>query len=47
MQFAATADTTRVVDAVSAAITTDAYDGMSLAISRDRTDPAEAVLTAV
>jgi osmoprotectant transport system substrate-binding protein len=38
---AATADTIRVADAVSGAITTDAYNQMSLAISRDRNDPTE------
>jgi osmoprotectant transport system substrate-binding protein len=38
---AATADTVRVADAVSAAITTNAYNEMSLAVSRDRDDPTE------
>jgi osmoprotectant transport system substrate-binding protein len=37
----ATADTVRVADAVSAAITTNAYNTMSLAISRNREDPTE------
>jgi osmoprotectant transport system substrate-binding protein len=40
-EAAATTDTVRVTDAVSAAITTDAYNEMSLAISRDRDDPTE------
>jgi osmoprotectant transport system substrate-binding protein len=38
---AATADTVRVANAVSAAVTTSAYNDMSLAISRDRKDPTE------
>jgi osmoprotectant transport system substrate-binding protein len=38
---AATPDTTRVANAVSAAVTTSAYNDMSLAISRDRKDPTE------
>jgi osmoprotectant transport system substrate-binding protein len=38
---AATPDTLRVADSVSAAITTDAYNDMSLAISRGRQDPTE------
>ena len=38
---AATADTVRVADAVSAAVTTDAYNKMSRAISRKRQDPTE------
>ncbi len=40
-EAAATSDTVRVVDKVSAAVTTDAYNAMSLAISRDRDDPTE------
>jgi len=40
-EVAATPDTRRVADAVSAAITTDAYNTMSIEISRDRTDPTE------
>jgi len=40
-EVAATADTMRVADSVSAAITTDAYNEMSLAISRQRKDPTE------
>lgn len=40
-EVAATNDTMRVADAVSAAITTDAYNEMSLAISRARDDPTE------
>ena len=39
--MAATNDTIRVANAVSAAITTDAYNEMSLAISRQRDDPTE------
>jgi osmoprotectant transport system substrate-binding protein len=38
---AATVETLRVADAVSAAITTDAYNRMSLGISRNREDPTE------
>jgi osmoprotectant transport system substrate-binding protein len=38
---AATAETTRVANAVSAAVTTSAYNDMSLAISRARKDPTE------
>jgi osmoprotectant transport system substrate-binding protein len=38
---AATADTLRTADAVSAAITTNAYNQMSSSISRDRKDPTE------
>jgi osmoprotectant transport system substrate-binding protein len=38
---AATADTLRVADAVSGAITTAEYNAMSLAISRGREDPTE------
>ena len=38
---AATADTMRVANTVSAAITTNAYNTMSLAISRQRQDPTE------
>jgi osmoprotectant transport system substrate-binding protein len=40
-EVAATNDTMRVANAVSAAITTDAYNEMSLAISRQRDDPTE------
>ena len=40
-EVAATPDTVRVTDAVSAAVTTDAYNEMSLAISRERQDPTE------
>jgi osmoprotectant transport system substrate-binding protein len=40
-EVAATPDTLRVADAVSAAITTGAYNDMSLAISRRREDPTE------
>jgi osmoprotectant transport system substrate-binding protein len=40
-EVAATPDTLRVADAVSAAITTGAYNDMSLAISRGREDPTE------
>jgi osmoprotectant transport system substrate-binding protein len=38
---AATADTVRVADAVSAAVTTSAYNEMSRAISRKQQDPTE------
>lgn len=40
-ESAATPDTMRVADAVSAEVTTDAYNEMSLAISRGRQDPTE------
>ncbi len=40
-EVAATADTVRVTNAVSAAVTTNAYNDMSLAISRGRQDPTE------
>jgi osmoprotectant transport system substrate-binding protein len=40
-ESAATPETVRVADAVSAAITTNDYNVMSLAISRDQDDPTE------
>jgi len=40
-EVAATTDTMRVANSVSAAITTDAYNEMSLGISRERRDPTE------
>jgi osmoprotectant transport system substrate-binding protein len=40
-EAAATADTRRVADQVSATITTEAYNELSLAISRGRQDPTE------
>jgi osmoprotectant transport system substrate-binding protein len=40
-EVAATGDTMRIADAVSAAVTTNAYNDMSLAITRGRQDPTE------